>query len=212
MPDDAPPERLSKTPSKRALAFKRWVARHGTSTKRVAREAAVPYTTLASFVQGDTQSLKGENEELIARACGSSVEEIFGGEEPTSRAIPIISSVAAGALADPNIQIPAETQTIEISGLPPGEYFATRVAGTSMNRLSPEGSLIIVNRAERDPIRGKRYIFGRRGKTTYKKFETDPLRLEPETTLPEENPTIYPKSDEEWTVIGRVRLTLMDDL
>lgn len=129
-----------------------------------------------------------------------------------TRAMPIISSVAAGQLVDPTTQIEGEYETIEISGLPPGDYFATRVDGTSMNRISPPGSLVLVNRAERELVRGRRYIFGRRGKTTYKRYETDPVRLEPETTDPDANPTIFPKSEEEWIVIGRVRLTLLDDL
>jgi SOS-response transcriptional repressor LexA len=128
------------------------------------------------------------------------------------RPMPIISTVAAGALIDPTVEIEGEHETIEISGLPPGDYFATRVHGTSMNRISPHGSLIVVNRAERELVRGRRYIFSRRGKTTYKKFETSPLRLEPETTEPDANPTIYPKDTEEWIVIGRVRLTLLDNL
>lgn len=130
----------------------------------------------------------------------------------TIRRMPIISSVAAGRLADPSTQIRGEHQTIEISGLPPGDYFATRVRGTSMNRVSPPGSLIIVNRADRELIRGRRYIFARRGETTYKRFETEPLRLEPETFDPEGNPIIFPKSEEEWEVIGRVRMTVVDDL
>lgn len=129
-----------------------------------------------------------------------------------TKSMPIISTVAAGQLTDPSIPIEGGHQTIEISGLPPGDYFATRVEGTSMNRISPPGSLIVVNRAERELIRGRRYIFGRRGATTYKRFEHSPLRLEPETTEPESNPIIFPNDEEEWTVIGRVRLTLLDDL
>lgn len=129
-----------------------------------------------------------------------------------SRSMPIISTVAAGKLLDPTTQIEGEHQTIEISGLPPGDYFATRVQGTSMNRISPPGSLIVVNRAERELVRGRRYIFSRRGETTYKRFEVSPFRLEPETTDPDANPTIFPKSEEEWLVIGRVRVTLLDDL
>lgn len=162
---------------------------------------------------------------VYAKAFGVRAEWLYDGVEPmtapkplrlqtphTLRSVPIISEVAAGALADPTTQIEPGTEAIEISGLPPGDYFATRVVGTSMNRISPPGSLILVDRADREPIRGRRYIFGRRGETTYKRFETEPLRLEPETTDPESNPTIFPRSEEDWVVIGRVRLTLLDDL
>lgn len=132
--------------------------------------------------------------------------------QETSFAIPIISFVAAGALTDPSTQIGGDHQTIEISGLEPGDYFATRVHGTSMDRISPSGSLIVVNRAERELVRGRRYIFARGGDTTYKRYERDPVRLEPETTDPDTNRTIFPRDEEQWDVVGRVRLTLMDDL
>lgn len=127
------------------------------------------------------------------------------------RSMPIISTVAAGKLSDPTMQIEGEHQTIEIGGLPAGDYFATQVDGDSMDRLSPPGSTIIVDRAERDPLPGRRYIFGRRGKTTFKRFELDPIRLVPESTNPVHEP-IYPKSDDEWQVIGRVRMTMLRNL
>lgn len=127
------------------------------------------------------------------------------------RTIPIIAWVAAGSLADVTSQIPEGTETIEISGLEPGDYFATRVSGDSMDRLSPPGSLILVNRAEREAIRGRRFIFSRRGETTYKRFESNPRRLVPESTNPMHEP-IFPNSEEEWTVIGRVRMTIFDDM
>lgn len=186
----------------------------GSSTKRVAKETGVPYTTLASFVQGGTQSLKGETEERITSHYGVSAAEVFGGVERAAVQVPIIDSVAAGRLSAPNSQIPhGEYQTIEIVGmLPAGDYFATRVDGTSMDRISPPGSLIVVNKADRELLPGRRYLFSRRGETTYKRWENDPHpRLEPESTDPN-NKTIYPTGEEEWSIIGRVRLTLLDDL
>lgn len=213
MAKPAKSEKKINRPGPRAVAFIGWMRARGTNTTQVATKASVPYTTLAAFVQGATRSLKGENEEKITEAYGQSAAQIFGGDDRGARAIPIISDVPGGKLADPKYQIEGELQTIEISGLEPGDYFATRVNGTSMDRISPHNSLILVNRAERDLIRGRRYIFARGGETTYKRWENDPYpRLEPETTDPDTNKIIYPKSDEEWSVIGRVRLTLMDDL
>lgn len=136
--------------------------------------------------------------------------EVGGGRE-VIRSMPIISSVAAGKLLEPTDQISGDYQTIEIGGLPAGDYFATMVDGDSMDRLSPPGSTIIVDRAERDPLPGRRYIFARRGKTTFKRYERDPIRLVPESTNPTHEP-IFPKSDDEWTVIGRVRMTMLRDL
>lgn len=151
----------------------------------------------------------GRTLERLANALKVSVQDLVGAG--ATRVVPIIDSVAAGRLADPVAQIENGHQTIEISGLPSGDYFATRVDGDSMDRLSPPGSLILVNRAEREPLPGRRYVFARRGATTYKRYEQDPIRLMPESTNPRNEP-IFPKSEEEWTIIGRVRLTLLDDL
>lgn len=198
-----------KSPSRRAVAFKAWMKFHGTNTTQVAERSEVKYQTLASFVQGDTQSLKGETEAKITKAYACTAAEIFGGEDSNVRVVPVIDFVSAGELVDRSAQLPAETETIEISGLEAGDYFGTRVDGDSMDRLSPPGALIIVNRAEREPVRGKRYVFSHRGRTTYKRYEVDPIRLEPESLNPA-NKAIFPKDGETWDVVGRVRLTIAE--
>lgn len=130
--------------------------------------------------------------------------------ETAARQIPVISWVAAGQLSESETQLPPESETIEISGLPPGDYFGTRARGDSMNRIAPDGALIIVNRAERDLVRGRRYIFAHRGKTTFKRFGgTDPYRLEPESLNPD-NEIIFPNDPAAWEVIGRVRLVVSE--
>lgn len=180
----------------------------GWSLERFAAEAETSKGYVSDVERGERPMPPGATLDKWATALSVPIVELVAG---SARSIPIISDVAAGRLADPSIQIEGEHQTIEISGLPPGDYFATRVAGDSMDRLSPDGSLILVNRAERDPLPGRRYIFGQRGQTTYKKFERDPIRLVPESTNPSHEP-FYPKSEDDWTVIGRVRLTLLSDL
>lgn len=159
-----------------------------------------------------------------ANAYGVSEEWLLYGRNPPTwaatefdaaigaiRSMPIIDAVAAGKLQQPVSQIEGDYQTIEIGGLPAGDYFATVVDGDSMDRLSPPGSTIIVDKADRELIPGRRYVFIRRGKTTYKRFEHEPLRLVPESTNPSHEP-IFPKSEDEWDVIGRVRITMLRDL
>lgn len=153
------------------------------------------------------------------KAFGVEAEWLYAGtgpmtadrEGPAKRAsIPIISWVAAGQLADNDVQLPAESETIEISGLPPGDYFGTKARGDSMNRVAPDDSLLIVNRADRELVRGRRYIFASRGKTTFKRFGgTDPYRLEPESWNPANEP-IYPRDGETWEVIGRVTMVVAE--
>lgn len=127
-----------------------------------------------------------------------------------ARPVPIIDWVAAGQLADNVSQLPPESETIEISGLPPGDYFGTKARGDSMNRVAPDDSLLIVNRADRELVRGRRYIFSSRGKTTFKRFGgKDPYRLEPESWNPANEP-IYPRDGETWEVIGRVTMVIAE--
>lgn len=124
-----------------------------------------------------------------------------------TRSIPIVSWVSAGRMADPDFDPSSDGETFEISGLGDGDYFATRVRGDSMSRIAADGALIVVNKSETDLVRGHRYIFSRRGETTFKRFADNPTRLEPESLNPENEP-IFPKPDERWDVIGRVRLVI----
>lgn len=132
------------------------------------------------------------------------------GRKSRTKTVPVIDWVAAGQLIDTVSQLPPESETIEISGLPPGDYFGTRARGDSMNRIAPDGALIIVNRAERDLVRGRRYIFAHRGKTTFKRYGgPDPYRLEPESLNPD-NEIIFPNDPAAWEVVGRVRLVVSE--
>lgn len=146
----------------------------------------------------------------LTTALSVSVGDLVGKSDVDRRQIPVISWVAAGQLATPDTQLPQENETIEISGLPPGDYFGTKARGDSMNRVAPDDSLLIVNRADRELVRGRRYIFASRGKTTFKRFGgTDPYRLEPESWNPANEP-IYPRDGEVWEVIGRVTMVVAE--
>ncbi len=125
------------------------------------------------------------------------------------QSVPVISWVSAGALDEPGSQIPAGTETLDISDLGAGEFFATRVRGDSMDRLAPENALLIVNRKDIDLVRGRRYIFSLRGKTTFKRYGEDPIRLDPESLNPAHEPHFIKPTDK-WSVVGRVRKVIID--
>lgn len=83
-------------------AFVAWMALLGVNTTQVAKAAGISYTTLASFVQGDTRSLKGENETKIANAYDVPIAEIFEGSSARPRprrTVPLVGYVGAGAEA-----------------------------------------------------------------------------------------------------------------
>lgn len=130
-----------RDPSKRAKAFKAWMALVGTNTRQVANRSGVAYTTLASFVQGDTQSLKGENEELIANAFGTSALEVFAGFASTH--VPVIGRV--GADAEGRVLFAEGDDPREEVPIPPGgtdQARGLKVVGHSMRGVVDDGGLI----------------------------------------------------------------------
>lgn len=142
-------------------------------------------------------------------------EKLLPAPAPTGRgraivSVPVVSWVSAGKLADPGTQIPVEdVPLLAFADLGRGDYFALKVEGDSMDRLSPEGSVIVVNRRERELIPGKAFVFSVRGDTTYKLWRAEPDRLEPYSTNPA-NQAIFIKRQRDMQVIGRVRRTVLD--
>src|SRR5581483_9503950 len=80
------------------------------------------------------------------------IEEITGFPAPSQTneriaRVPLISWVSAGRLVDAASQVPAEELPLFVfAGLGRGEFFALRVEGDSMDRISPDKSIIVVNR------------------------------------------------------------------
>lgn len=146
----------------------------------------------------------------IVDLTGRSFEWFLAGADSVQW-VPVLSWVSAGAMVDPMSQFPIEdVPLLAFADLGRGDWFALRVKGDSMDRVSPDGSVILVNRAERELLPGRKYVFSLRGEATYKQWEAEPPRLEPVTTNPQGNKTIYPQGDGDYAVVGRVRRTLLD--
>ncbi len=79
---------------------------------------------------------------------------------------------------------------------------ALEVRGTSMNRIAPPGSFIIVDFEDRELKDGRLFVVRHGDETTFKRYRSSkgPARLEPESY--EAHDTIFPTSDFE--VVGRV--------
>ena len=139
------------------------------------------------------------------------LEAITGIPSPTSAphvSIPLLDSVPAGRLSEPVSQI-IDVPTVSLADLGPGKFFALTVKGDSMDRISPEGSIILVDQADKHLVGGKYYVFSVRGETTYKRWHADPAYLEPFSWSPSHHP-IFPKRKKDLEVIGRVKRTIMD--
>jgi SOS-response transcriptional repressor LexA len=132
------------------------------------------------------------------------------GARAVTTVVPLISWVSAGGLADASSQIPIEeVPLLAFADLGRGDFFALRVQGDSMDRVSPEGSIIIVNRAERQLVAGKPYVFAVRGESTYKIWHAKPDYLAPYSTNPSNGPIIVERK-RDLAVIGRVRRSVLD--
>ncbi|MGJ5149830.1 S24 family peptidase [Bradyrhizobium sp. HKCCYLR1023] len=172
---------------------------------------------IRDFLEGKKLSFSATKLPLVAQALGWTVAELQGtpprrlsGQSPRITMVPLLDRVAAGRLKNPSSQIPVEeVPLLAFADLGKGEFFALEVEGDSMDRYSPEGSTIIVNKAERELINGRCYVFSLKGDTTYKMWRGgENPHLAPYSTNPLNAPIFFKKRDLE--VIGRVKRTLLD--
>lgn len=125
-------------------------------------------------------------------------------------AVPLLAWVSAGKLGDPETQIPVEdVPLLAFADLGHGDFFALKVVGDSMDRVSPEGSVIVVNRADRELISDRAYVFSLNGETTYKRWNADPPYLAPDSWNGSHKPIFLTKKTD-IEVVGRVCRTLLD--
>ncbi|ORE90670.1 putative bacteriophage-related transcriptional repressor [Stappia sp. 22II-S9-Z10] len=125
-----------------------------------------------------------------------------------AREISVLSWVAAGQMSEAMIPDPDGTQKLTVGGLGAGSFFGLTVSGDSMNRVSPEGSIVIVDANDRELQAGQPYIFSIRGDATYKRWQPSPPRLEPDSWLPHD--TIFLDGTNTMFVVGRVKRTMLD--
>jgi SOS-response transcriptional repressor LexA len=172
---------------------------------------------IQDFLKGKKRSFSTAKMPLVAKALGWTVAELQGeaprrltGIQPRITMVPLLDRVTAGRLRSPSSQIPVEdVPLLAFADLGKGEFFALEVDGDSMDRYSPEGSIIIVNKAERDLVNGRCYVFALNGETTFKMWQGGAVPyLAPHSTNSANKPIFFKKRDLE--VIGRVKRTLLN--
>lgn len=203
-----------------AQNLKRIRALRGLSQTRLAKAAGMSQQSISRLEKGTDLTTKMLPN--LARALGVGVHELDPSYEiphilpedddvhtdvPHVTSVPLLDSVAAGKLTHPSSQIPVEeVPLLAFADLGRGEFFALKVQGDSMDRISPDGSVIVIDRADQRLINGKYYVFAKRGETTFKMWRSGfliPYSL---------NPTHEPMSLKEkgFTVVGRVKRTVLD--
>jgi SOS-response transcriptional repressor LexA len=143
------------------------------------------------------------------------IEDITGWEAPLAREakieiIPRLSWVSAGQLC-PGEPIRREDADsfVAVADLPRGQWAALEVRGDSMDRIAPDGSLILVDFADTRLVDGKFFVFKCEDDhgTSFKRFRTKPDRFVPYSTNPEHEP-YYP--DGPCRVLGRAWRVVTD--
>jgi SOS-response transcriptional repressor LexA len=189
---------------------------YGTATE-AARAFGWPVSTYLGHENGDRNPSR-PTAKKYANAYKVRWEWLLDNEGPPTasaerniKTVPLLSWVSAGRLADAQSQIPVEeVPLLAFADLGRGEFFALKVEGDSMDRLSPEGSVIVVNRAEREPITGKPYVFFHRTEgTTYKLWHANPDYLAPHSWNGTHQP-IFIQRKKDLEIVGRVRKTMLD--
>lgn len=188
------------------------------AVEAAARVPGLERNYIRDLLQGKKRSFSESKLPMVAQALNWTVQELRGEQDdgrPVRRErvaqVPLLSWVSAGQLVDAESQILADDfERLAFAGLGRGEFFALKVEGDSMDRLSPEGSVIVVNRMERDAVVGRAYVFWHRTEgTTYKLWHADPDYLEPFSTNPAHKP-IFVKRKKDLEIVGRVRRTVLD--
>jgi phage repressor protein C with HTH and peptisase S24 domain len=155
----------------------------------------------------------------LAPVLGTNLAWLLEGTGPeegpgaTTIEVRLVSWVSAGQLAQPDSSVSAAeidyAPPVYASDLDPaGDWIALRVDGDSMNRISPQDSIIFVDRRDRRLVPNACYVIGDgNGGATYKRYRP-PSRWEPVSTNPEHKPIDLPIGVEP-DIIGRVRKTVL---
>ena len=175
------------------LSLKPW------TQQRVAEELGVSQSTVNRWVKGAEP--EGHNRDALLALHA----RLFNSQNPNEPiAVPLLSWVSAGKLEEADNVETHEIRRVMVADLPRGNYIALQVDGDSMDRVAPQGSILIVDRNDRE-MRDRQYyiVAGPAYEVTFKRFRDNPPRLEPYSTNPGHEP-IFPGEDG-FRVIGRVR-------
>lgn len=164
------------TPSEAARAHREinqnTLISHENGNRAISKKAAEKYGRLFGIDPG----------ELLFRANGKKP----GAGEVLS--IPQVSMVSAGNLREQEGVTAADIERwVQVADMPPGNWIALGVEGDSMNRIAPDGSTILVNRADDKLIDGRFYVFSLEGgEATFKRYRRRPTEmLQPFSTNPD---------------------------
>lgn len=189
--------RQAPPPSNKVRALRK---ERGLTMEQLGEKVGVHFTTIAK-IERSQRGLSGELLAKIAEALDVDPQELVD-EVPMTvavRMVPMVGKIAAGnwreAIQDPDGYIP-----VPVRG---GFCFALRPDGDSMDLVVGRDAYVIVDPEQLDLHDGRLYaVMNGSGETTFKRYRSDPPRLEPVSSNPVHKPIALGR--EPFTVIGRV--------
>ena len=159
-------------------------------------------------------SMRADHATQLARVLGCSVDWLMTGQGNPSGAtdlvqdrVPLVSWVAAGmpAMATETL---SDWPMVSVGDLPAGRWIALTVKGDSMDQVAPDGSIIVVDIADRQPVNRGLFLASIGGETTFKRFMAGPpAMLAPYSSNRDHMPLAWTPATR---MIGRVRRVLHD--
>lgn len=179
------------------------------SARRASIDGGLSPDAIRNVLRAKSRNPRRDTLEGIARGLDWSLEALLelpsAGTAPQSDIpvlrVPILGWVQGGSLT--------ETTTPEIMENVDGyinvansreTLIALRVTGSSMNRIAPDGSVIIVDIADKSLVAGRYYVLKYDDQVTFRRYRAGPYRLEPDSTEPHDS--LFP--DHAVGVVGHV--------
>lgn len=137
----------------RREAFRAWMLANNLTAAVVARRAAIPPTTIYSYLDGKSRSLRGDTQQRIAQAFNVPMEILFTSRSGLGRDVGVWGKIGARADIFP-LSDYTNDPMYEVA-LPPGlnpdeEYVAFEIEGFSMPPAEP-GWLVVFRKVETTP-------------------------------------------------------------
>lgn len=198
---------FSKEPNKR-VKLARELAGYKTPSEAARQVSDINVNTLISAENGNRMISK-KAAQKFATAFNVTPQWILYGDssdEIENLQVPLVSSISATSLQADTFEN-QDAEKYNLASLPRGNHIALRVKGRSMDRIAPEGSILIVNLDGQSLVDKGFYIFSNENEHTFKRFRTNPSRLEPYSTL-NDYETIF--TNREPVPIGRVIRVILD--
>lgn len=191
--------------------IREWRKSRGLSQQALAEFVGVTDGAISQVERGDTKYTQSLLEAIAKSLLCTPGQLIDSNPSNTEKTIivPLISWVSAGSLLAADGVMPYDdVPMIETAALPHGDWIALRVEGDSMDRISPPGAIIFVNKRDKSLVANACYVIADEdGAATYKRYRPSPDRFEPVSLNPSHE-AIYPQGATR--IIGRVRRSVIE--